>query len=186
MSEKLFGILIVVFLIWLLIKVLRMGLNMFRGIFGMETLETAKAMDFGKEKIKDGTILFDDYQKYVDLVYKAARDKVQTMKRLEAEVKAGNIVPLKLPSDYLLPSGSSMETVVERIDKKLSEFSLEYICITNGKEMLKPDQEKYNNLVYMTLHAMTEINTIEQAKYLVDERMKKLLTKYQADKAANT
>lgn len=181
MFEKIFGFVVVFFLIWLLIRILRYGVNMIRGMFGMETLEVAKANSFAEEKIKDGTILFEDYQKYVDLLYKAGKNKAQTMKRLEAEVKAGNLVPIKLPEDCKLPKDATRETVEARIDQIVQGFNMEHICQTAGKGLTTGDQEKYNALVYMTLHALTEIKTVEEAKQIVNDRIRKPLNEYRAE-----
>lgn len=182
MFEKIFGFMVVFFLIWVLIRILRYGVNMIRGMFGFETLEVAKANSFAEEKIKDGTILSDDYQKYVDLLYKAGKNKVQTMKNLEAEVKAGNLVPVKLPEEFKLPQDATRETVEAKIDQIVQGFNMEHICQTEGKKLAAEDQEKYNALIYMTLHALTEIKTIDEAKQIVDDRLKKPLNEYRAEK----
>ena len=178
--DKLFGVIIVVGLIFVLVKLLGVLRNMGRSIIGKPSTQMEKAQKFIQEKMKDNYILRSDFNKLVDLTAKAVGDTQKAVTFLQNQLAKGNIQVVELPDRYSMPTGSTKEAVLNKVTSIVKDFNLDYY-LENSK-FTDANTAMYRYTLLMTLFALDDLSTVDQAKELVNTHISKIISDYSKKK----
>lgn len=178
--DKLFGVIIVVGLFFVLFKLLGVLRNIGRSIIGKPSTQMEKAQKFIQEKMKDNFILKSDFNKLVNLTAKALGDTQKAVSFLQNQLSKGNIEVVDLPPQYTMPSGSSKEEVLAKVISIVNDFDLNYFLAHS--KFNDANTMVYRYTLLMTLFALDELSTFDQAKELVNMHISNIISDYSQKK----
>lgn len=178
--DTLFGIVIVVILVVILVKLLGSVRNVGRSIIGKPSVQMEKAQKFIHEKMKDNYILKSDFNKLVDLTSKALGDTQKAVSFLRDQLAKGNIQVVELPERYSMPSGSSKDAVLTKVTSIVKDFNLDYFLAHN--KFNDANTTMYRFTLLMTLFALDDLSTVDQAKELVNSHISQIISDYSKKK----